>query len=87
TSTPFEVFESLLNTVLSASDRIYLADHAYVRTIDIPADGIGATSFQLSKDDVHQLYNNGQKAAKDFFATWDFETYKAVYRRNNNSKK
>lgn len=60
-----------------------MADHAYVRTIGIPVNGIGLTKFDLSKEDVQQLCQNGQKAADDFFATWDFDAYKAAYRSNN----
>jgi hypothetical protein len=79
----FEILSSLVNTLLSASDRIYMADHAYVRTIGIPVNNIGLTKFDLSKEDVQQLCQNGQKAAEDFFATWDFDAYKVAYRSNN----
>src|SRR5260221_2877279 len=79
----FEILSSLVNTLLSASDRIYMEDHTYVRTIGIPVNNIGLTKFDLSKEDVQQLCQNGQKAAEDFFATWDFDAYKVAYRSNN----
>jgi NTE family protein len=71
---------SLLNTMLTAHDRLYLDDHAYVRTIAIPAHGISGTQFNLSKSQVEWLYESGQEAAEEFFATWNFAAYCAAYR-------
>ncbi|GAC1345013.1 MAG: patatin-like phospholipase family protein [Ktedonobacteraceae bacterium] len=79
----FEILQALINTLLSASDRIYLDDHAYVRTVCIPTNGISYTKFDLSKEEIDTLCENGKKAAADFFATWDFEAYKAAYRSSN----
>lgn len=70
----------LLTTMLTAHDRLYLDDHAYVRTITIPVNGISRTQFDLSRAQIDQLYHNGETAAERFFATWNFSAYKAAYR-------
>jgi len=80
TNDAFQILQAMLSTVLSAHDRLYLEDHNYVRTIPIPVNGISALQFDLSKDQTETLYQNGQKAAEEFFATWDFDAYKAAYR-------
>lgn len=80
TNDAFQILQAMLSTVLSAHDRLYLDDHNYVRTIPIPVNGISALQFDLSKEQAETLYQNGQKAAGDFFATWDFDAYKATYR-------
>ena len=72
--------EHLLSTMLKAHDRLYLDDHAYVRTIAIPVDGISGTQFNLSGAQIDQLYRNGEAAAERFFASWNFSAYKAAYR-------
>lgn len=70
----------LLKTMLTAHDRLYLDDHAYVRTIAIPVKGISGTQFDLSRAQIEQLYRSGENAAEDFFATWNFPAYVAAYR-------
>ncbi len=70
----------LLNTMLTAHDRLYLEDHAYVRTIAIPAQGISGTQFNLDANQIELLYRSGQAAAEQFFATWNFSAYKTAYR-------
>lgn len=72
--------QALLKTMLTAHDRLYLDDHAYVRTITIPVNGISGTSFELSHTQIEQLYHNGEHAAERFFATWDFSAYQTAYR-------
>ena len=70
----------LLNTMLTAHDRLSLDEHAYVRTIAIPVTGISGTRFDLSRAQIEQLYRNGEAAAEHFFASWNFSAYKAMYR-------
>lgn len=70
----------LLTTMLTAHDRLYLDDHAYIRTIAIPVNGISGTQFDLSRAQIEQLYHNGEAAAERFFTTWNFAAYKAAYR-------
>lgn len=72
--------QDLLSTMLTAHDRLYLDDHAYVRTIAIPVYGISGTQFNLDHSQIDLLYRSGQAAAEQFFSTWDFTAYKATYR-------
>ena len=55
-------------------------DHTYARTIAIPVNGISGTKFDLSSEEADTLYQNGRKAAEQFFSTWDFEAYRSTYR-------
>ena len=72
--------QELLNTMLTAHDRLYLDDHAWVRTIAIPVHGISGTRFDLSAGQIDLLYRSGEAAAAQFFTTWDFSAYKIAYR-------
>ncbi|HEU5380083.1 MAG TPA: patatin-like phospholipase family protein [Ktedonobacteraceae bacterium] len=76
----FRFGEDLLGAMLTAHDRLYLDDHAGVRTIAIPACGIGGLQFHLKPEQIEQLYQSGQTAAEQFFTNWNFATYKAIYR-------
>lgn len=80
TSNIIQISKALLKTMMSAHDRLYMDDHTFVRTIAIPVEGISATQFNLSAAEADRLYQNGRKAAEQFFTTWDFEAYKAAYR-------
>ena len=80
TNNVFQVGQALLNTMLTAHDRLYMDDQTFVRTIVIPVNGISGTSFNLSKAEADTLYQNGREAAQQFFSTWDFEAYKSAYR-------
>lgn len=82
TRTIFQFSRALLNTMLKAHDRLYMDDHAYVRTIAIPVNGIQGTNFNLTAQQAEQLYTNGKAAAETFFSTWNFDAYKATYRGN-----
>jgi len=75
-----QISHALLQTMLTAHDRLYLDNHTFVRTIAIPVNGISATQFDLSRDEAESLYQSGRQAARRFFATWDFAAYKAAYR-------
>ncbi len=80
TNNVLEITHALLQTMLTAHDRLYIDDHSYVRTIAIPVNGINGTKFNLSPQEADTLYQNGIHAAQDFFSTWDFEAYKAAFR-------
>lgn len=80
TGNVLEISKALLHTMLSAHDRLYMDDHTYVRTIAIPVDGISSIKFNLQPDEAEKLYQNGRRAAEQFFATWDFQAYTATFR-------
>ncbi len=86
TGNALQIGRALLNTLLHAHDRLYMDDATYVRTIAIPVSGIGSTQFDLSPQQTETLYQNGRKAAQQFFSTWDFEAYKATYRGGQRPK-
>ncbi len=71
---------SLIRTMMEAHDRMYLDAHTSVRTIMIPTQGVPATNFNLAPEQVHTLYQSGQRAAADFLHNWDFQQYVAQYR-------
>jgi NTE family protein len=79
TNNPIQIMQALFSTLLKAHDKLYMDDHTYVRTIAIPVDGISSIQFNLTKEQADKLYQNGEEAAKQFFATWDFDAYTATY--------
>ena len=80
TGNVLEISQALISTMLSAHDRLYMDDEAFVRTIAIPVEGISGTRFDLNAEEAEKLYQNGRRAAEGFLSTWDFGAYKAVYR-------
>jgi NTE family protein len=76
----FQFSQALLKTMLTAHDRLYMDDHAYVRTIAIPVNGISGIQFDLSRTQIEQLYRNGENAAERFFSSWNFPAYVTAYR-------
>jgi NTE family protein len=75
-----EINQAIISMMLSAHDRLYIDNETFVRTIAIPVEGISGTRFDLTSEEAEKLYQNGKRAAQDFFSTWDFGAYKAVYR-------
>jgi hypothetical protein len=51
------------------------------RTIRIDDLGIPPTLFDLTQPQKAALYASGQAAARDFLTTWNFDAYKARFRR------
>ena len=86
TDNALQIGRALLNTLLHAHDRLYIDDATYVRTIAIPISGISSTKFDLTPQEAETLYQNGRKAAAQFFSTWDFEAYTATYRGGQPAK-
>jgi NTE family protein len=73
--------KSLVQTMLEAHDRMYLENASYVRTIQVPTLGVRTTEFDLSPTRAEALHASGRSAAERFLADWDFEAYKATFRR------
>lgn len=73
--------QALIETMVSAHDRLYIEEAQFARTIPIPTCGVDAVDFLLSEDDKHRLYESGRKAAADFLKRWNFAGYKREYRR------
>lgn len=71
---------AVFSTAMEAHDAYYLANDKYVRTIAIDTLNIGSTDFHLTPQQKEALYHSGEHAAEEFLKTWDFDTYKALYR-------
>ncbi len=73
--------KSLAMTMMAAHDRLYLEKATYARTIPIPTLGVGTTDFDIKPERARALYDSGYKAASEFLATWNFDTYIEEFRR------
>jgi NTE family protein len=78
---PLSLLASLFLTMMEAHDRLYIANGAFARTIMIPTLGVKTTEFDLTPQRAEALYRSGLEAGREFFRTWDFEQYKAVFRQ------
>jgi NTE family protein len=75
--TNFSLAKSLLGTMMSAHDRIHVADPAFAaRSVFVDTTGFAATDFLLKAEDKTKLYDNGHSAAIRFLSGWDWETWK-----------
>ena len=75
-----DYLKALAQTMMAAHDRLYLEQSEFARTIPIPTLGVGTTEFDLERDRAEALYASGVKAAEDFLATWDWESYLSEFR-------
>lgn len=73
--------KSLIQTMLEAHDRLYVAKADFARTIPIETLGVGTTEFDLSRERAEALYESGRNAATAFLAGWDFAAYIEEFRR------
>ncbi len=77
-----EFAKSIVRTMLEAHDRMYLESASFVRTISVETLGIRTTEFDLSHARADALYESGRAGAESFLAGWDFDLYKAGFRRS-----
>ncbi|MDQ4030724.1 MAG: patatin-like phospholipase family protein [Actinomycetota bacterium] len=75
-----DYLKSLAQTMMAAHDRLYLEQAEFARTIPIPTLGVGTTEFDLDPERAEALYLSGVKAAEEFLAGWNWETYVAEFR-------
>lgn len=77
---PIQMFRRLFATMSSAHDTLYV-DQASVqaRTVFVDTTGISAVDFGLDAGTRDRLFGNGQRAARDFLSTWDWETWRQTY--------
>ena len=78
---PASMLSAMFGTMMAAHDARYIETHNFVRSITIDPLNVATTSFTLSPHQKEALYESGRAAARDFLAHWDFEAYKAIYRR------
>lgn len=74
--------KSIVQTMLEAHDRMYLETASFVRTISVETLGVRTTEFDLSAARADALYESGRSGSESFLADWDFEKYKAGFRRS-----
>ncbi|TFE30118.1 patatin [Cohnella luojiensis] len=68
---PITMFQAMFDTMLSAHDERYIEKHNRIRTIKIPALGVGTTQFNVSPQMSKDLYLSGYEAGETFFRSWD----------------
>ena len=88
---PISYFQSLISTMLEAHDKQHISESKgdYDRTIGIPTTiimngiekEIKTTDFDITKKESLLLYENGEKIAREFLETWNFEKWKEDYRK------
>ena len=67
---PLELAKSLIATMASAHDQLYVAQPSYAsRTIFVDTTGFKSTNFHLSNVDKNALFENGAAAATKFLGT------------------
>lgn len=70
----------LVATMVDAHDKLHLERSDFVRTIPISNLGVEATAFDLSRDRMDDLFEEGRRAARVFLETWDFSEYVREFR-------
>ncbi len=80
TMTVVEYVEGLVHTMMEAHDRLYMDQSTFVRTVTIPTGNVESTNFNLSPEQVTELYQSGRAAAQQFLDAWDFPAYIAGFR-------
>jgi NTE family protein len=78
---PLSLLTALFSTMLEAHDARHIKEANFVRTIPINTLGVRTVDFNIPPSLRHKLYESGVSAAKKFFATWDFTSYKNQYRQ------
>lgn len=79
---PFSMLYAIISIMLESQDLKYIEHQDAVRTIFIPTERVKATDFTIDKKIEDLLFGAGEKAAKKFFFTWDFDEYVSRYVQN-----
>lgn len=69
-----------ITTVFNRNENIYIRGKDSIRTINVPTLGVKTTDFNISKDLLLKLFDEGYKSTETFLNTWDFEEYLHTYR-------
>jgi NTE family protein len=75
-----DFLKAIAETMMEARDRFYVDQANYARTIPIPTLGVKTTQFDIPADGAQALFESGRNAAKQFLATWDFQSYVDKFR-------
>ncbi len=77
-SNPLQYAMAIMGTATNAHDAMHIDDPCtQQRTIFIDTFDIKATNFDITREQQVKLYESGQKYAKEFLASWDYDAYKA----------
>lgn len=79
---PFSMLYAVISIMLESQDIKYIENQDAVRTIFVPTEGVKATDFYINTETEDKLFQAGERAAKKFFRTWDFDDYVARYVQN-----
>ncbi|MCB0950227.1 MAG: patatin-like phospholipase family protein [Mycobacterium sp.] len=70
------LLEQVVTTILVGRDQAYLNQPwVSARTIRIDTSEVGVLDFDLSQSAKRTLYDQGQRAGRDFLSTWDWADY------------
>jgi len=88
---PVEYLIAIVSTMIDAHDKLHISKSKgdYARTIGIPTairingknKEIKTTYFDITKEESLLLYNNGERTAREFINTWNFDEWKKNYRQ------
>jgi NTE family protein len=74
---PLSLADALFATMMSGHDQRHLDDPCTLkRTMFVDTAKIQATNFDITRAQQDLLFTNGQKAARKFLQTWNFDSYK-----------
>lgn len=78
------LLENLISTMLVGHDQTYLNQPwVSVRAIRVHSTDVSVLDFDISRDRLEKLYDNGYTAANEFLSTWDWESYLQRFRASH----
>lgn len=78
------LLENLISTMLIGHDQTYLNQPwVSVRAIKVNSTDVSVLDFDISRDRLEKLYDNGYAAAKEFLSTWDWPAYLQQFRASH----
>ena len=70
----------VVTTSLDTSEEVYFKSRDAVRIVNIPTLGINTVNFDITRQEMINLYNSGYNSAKSFLKNWSFDNYVRNYR-------
>ena len=78
------LLENLISTMLVGHDQTYLNQPwVSVRAIKVNSTDVSVLDFDISRDRLEKLYENGYAAASEFLSSWDWPTYLRQFRTSH----
>lgn len=79
-SGPISFTKAVLDTAINGHDQRHINNPSTLaRTMFVEVGKIKSTDFELTMSQRDWLYENGQKAARKFLKTWNYEQYKSIF--------